>query len=113
MSGPAYPPGVRPFRPGDEIPILAAMPAARGRGEFEGVAGTGSRSPPLRGRGLGRELVRWGVTDVRRRGAGEVFLSVEGESEGALRLYESLGFARHVEWPHWVLPADLGARPTP
>lgn len=69
--------------------------------------------PELRGRGLGRELVRWGVTDVRRRGAGDVFLSVEGENEGALRLYESLGFARHVEWPHWVLPAAPGATPTP
>lgn len=37
MSDPAYPPGVRPFRAGDEVPILAAMLAAHGRGEFEGV----------------------------------------------------------------------------
>lgn len=55
-----------------------------------------------RGRGLGRQLLRWGVEDLRRRGAREVYLSVEGENDGALRLYESEGFARDVEWPHWV-----------
>lgn len=26
----------------------------------------------------------------------------EGENDGALRLYESEGFERDVEWPHWV-----------
>ena len=57
-----------------------------------------------RGRGLGRELVRWGVDEARRRGAADVLLSVEGENEGALRLYESLGFERDTEWPRWVAP---------
>jgi len=61
--------------------------------------------PAYRGRGIGRELVRWGVGSVRRRGAGDVFLSVEGENESALRLYSALGFRHHVEWPHWTLPA--------
>jgi ribosomal protein S18 acetylase RimI-like enzyme len=55
-----------------------------------------------RGRGLGRQLLRWAVDDLRRRGAREVYLSVEGENDGALRLYESEGFGRDVEWPHWV-----------
>jgi mycothiol synthase len=58
-----------------------------------------------RGRGLGRELVRWGVAAVRERGVGDVFLSVEGENAGALGLYESLGFRQHVEWPHWTITA--------
>jgi mycothiol synthase len=57
-----------------------------------------------RGRGLGRELVRWGVRACREREAGEVFLSVEGENKHALRLYESLGFRPVLEWPHWVIP---------
>ena len=57
-----------------------------------------------RGRGLGRELVRWGVDEARRRGAADVLLSVEGENEGALHLYESLGFERDTEWPRWVAP---------
>lgn len=59
--------------------------------------------PGHRGRGLGRELVRWGVDEVRRRGAVDVYLSVEGENAGALRLYASLGFRQDTEWPHWVM----------
>ena len=35
----------------------------------------------------------------------DVYLSVEGENRGALRLYESLGFRQDVEWPHWTIPA--------
>jgi mycothiol synthase len=57
-----------------------------------------------RGRGIGRALVRWGIGACRERGAAEVFLSVEGENRGALRLYESLGFRQSVEWPHWTIP---------
>ena len=57
-----------------------------------------------RGRGLGRELVRWGVAACRERGAVDVYLSVEGENRGALGLYESLGFRPDVEWPHWTIP---------
>jgi len=58
-----------------------------------------------RGRGVGRELLRWGLDELRRRGAAEIYLSVEGRNDGALRLYESEGFLRDVEWPHWVLPS--------
>lgn len=57
-----------------------------------------------RGRGLGRELVRWGMQAVMERGVAATFLSVEGENRGALRLYESLGFRPEVEWPHWTVP---------
>jgi mycothiol synthase len=64
-----------------------------------------------RGRGLGRELLRWGVADLRNRGAEVVYLSVEAENAGALRLYEALGFVRDVEWPHWVLPVDAPVTP--
>jgi mycothiol synthase len=57
----------------------------------------------VRGRGLGRELVRWGVNGCRERAAEDVYLSVEGENDDALRLYRSLGFRTDVEWPHWVI----------
>lgn len=57
-----------------------------------------------RGRGLGRQLVRWGIDDLRRRGVARTFISVEGANEGALGIYEAEGFRRHVEWPHWVAP---------
>ncbi|HEX7492367.1 MAG TPA: GNAT family N-acetyltransferase [Candidatus Limnocylindrales bacterium] len=58
--------------------------------------------PPWRGRGLGRELLRWGVADLRRRGAGRIQLSVEAENGLALGLYRRTGFEPSVEWPHWT-----------
>ncbi|MEA2530952.1 MAG: mycothiol synthase, partial [Thermomicrobiales bacterium] len=57
--------------------------------------------PEWRRRGLGRELLRWGVHRVRELGAAEVFLAVEGENEQALRLYEETGFERVEEWPRY------------
>ena len=65
-----------------------------------------------RGNGLGRELVRWGVDALRQRGVARTFLSVEGENEGALRIYETEGFRREVEWPHWAAePLDPASDP--
>ena len=60
--------------------------------------------PDWRGRGLGRELLRWAVAELRLRGAGRIQLSVEAENERALGLYRRAGFEPLVEWPHWVRP---------
>jgi mycothiol synthase len=57
-----------------------------------------------RGGGLGRELTRWGVDDLRRRGVDRVYIVVEGLNAGAMAMYEAEGFGRHVEWPHWTVP---------
>jgi mycothiol synthase len=62
--------------------------------------------PEARRRGLGRELLRWAITELRARGAEAVDLSVEGENERALDLYRRTGFEPVVEWPHWTLPLD-------
>lgn len=62
--------------------------------------------PAWRGRGLGRELLRWGVGELRDRGAGRIVLAVEAANERATRLYRSHGFEPIIEWPHWVLPLD-------
>jgi mycothiol synthase len=58
--------------------------------------------PEWRGRGLGRELLRWGVAELRSRGAGPIQLSVEADNELALGLYRRAGFEPAVEWPHWT-----------
>jgi mycothiol synthase len=58
--------------------------------------------PAWRGRGLGRELLRWGVAYTRARGAGRVELAVEGLNETALGLYRRNGFVPTIEWPHWI-----------
>lgn len=59
-----------------------------------------------RGRGLGRELLRWGVVHQRSRGAGVVELKVEALNETATRIYRAAGFVPTIEWPHYVLDAD-------
>lgn len=62
--------------------------------------------PAWRGRGLGRELLRWGVGELRGRGSHRIVLAVEAANERATRLYRSHGFEPIIEWPHWVLPLD-------
>ncbi len=57
--------------------------------------------PAWRGRGLGRELLRWGVSRLRSLGAADVTLAVEARNELALGLYERTGFVRAQEWPRW------------
>jgi mycothiol synthase len=66
--------------------------------EFIGVL------PKYRGHGLGRELLRWGLSALRSRGARTIHLSVEADNEFALGLYERTGFQREQEWPRWALP---------
>jgi mycothiol synthase len=61
--------------------------------------------PAWRRRGLGRELLRWGVTSLRARGAGPIELSVEAANERATALYRAHGFEPAIEWPHWVIAA--------
>ncbi len=65
--------------------------------------------PAYRRRGIGRELLRWGVGHTRARGAEEVDLVVEALNAGAIRLYGDEGFGHVAEWPRWTLePAAPG-----
>jgi len=59
--------------------------------------------PAWRGRGLGRELLRWAIAHGRDGGAGTVELAVEAANERALTLYRASGFVPRVEWPHFGL----------
>ncbi len=68
-----------------------------------GVVGLIGVLPAWRRRGLGRELLRWGVTELRDRGAGRIDLSVEADNDGATVLYRAHGFVPVIEWPHWRL----------
>ncbi|HEX5165664.1 MAG TPA: GNAT family N-acetyltransferase [Thermomicrobiales bacterium] len=58
--------------------------------------------PGYRGRGLGRELLRWGVHYLRSRGVAEILLAVESRNNRALRIYERAGFVAVQEWPRWA-----------
>jgi mycothiol synthase len=78
------PPAVEGGLPGGEILVLGVI-------------------SQWRARGLGRELLRWGVAHLRDQGATELKLSVEGRNELALGLYRRNGFEPEVEWPNWTL----------
>ena len=73
-----------------------------------GEIGTLGTVHTARGIGLGRALLRWGVTWLERETAHEVTLLVDGENEGALGLYRSEGFevtrSRHL----WSRPVSRG-----
>jgi mycothiol synthase len=73
-------------------------------GERTGDVGLIGVVEAWRRRGLGRELLRWGVTELRGRGAGRIELSVEAANDRATALYRAHGFEPSIEWPHWVLP---------
>jgi mycothiol synthase len=60
--------------------------------------------PAWRGRGLGRELLRWGVAYLRDHGSPRIQLAVEAANERATELYRRHGFEPDIEWPHWALP---------
>lgn len=74
---------------------------SRGSIDFIGVL------PTWRRRGLGRELLRWGIERLRRSGAQVIELNVTASNERALELYRRAGFEPVVEWPHYA----FGNRP--
>ena len=78
-------------------------------GQRRGEIGIVGLLPDWRGRGLGRQLLRWGVGHLRAAGLTEIELSVEARNERALGLYRQEGFVAGVEWPHFVLPANDGS----
>jgi GNAT superfamily N-acetyltransferase len=47
---------------------------------------------PLRGRGLGAEMMGWAIDEARRRGASQVQLTSNQSRTGAHRFYQRLGF---------------------
>jgi len=99
-------------RPEDPIAFVRAPmgPPEPGDAAPVGEIGLVGVLPQWRGRGLGRELLRWGVAQLRARGAGRIKLSVEAENELALGLYRRTGFEPAVEWPHWTSPVVARGR---
>lgn len=69
--------------------------------------------PDRQGRGLGRQLVRAGVENVRGLGIPNVSLSVNGRNESALGLYESEGFVRVRTRDRWSRPTGVAAEAGP
>jgi mycothiol synthase len=96
-------------RPEDPIAFVRTAVAPPGNGEAAPVGDVRliGVAPQWRGLGLGRELLRWGVAQLRARGAGRIQLNVEAENDLALGLYRRAGFEPLVEWPHWTRPVRI------
>ena len=62
--------------------------------------------PAYQGRGLGHQLLRWGVGRLRSLGVRDVVLSVNSRNEGALHLYEREGFVRQSTRERWARPVE-------
>ncbi|WP_163103424.1 GNAT family N-acetyltransferase [Peribacillus alkalitolerans] len=58
------------------------------RATIEGVRTSSS----VRGKGIGTELIRWGIQRARERGCHLVQLTTDKKREDALRFYERIGF---------------------
>jgi mycothiol synthase len=94
-------PADRPDEPVAFVRTFAGPPQVDGAAPVGEIRVVGVL-PEWRGRGLGRELLRWGVARLRACGAGPIQLSVEAENKLALGLYRRTGFEPAVEWPHWT-----------
>lgn len=57
--------------------------------------------PDGRGRKLGSRLLKEMLADLRRRGAGRIFLEVRTDNHSAIKLYERAGFARCKTLPNY------------
>jgi mycothiol synthase len=79
------------------------LPAKDGESPPVGYVNTIGVLPAWRGRGLGRELLRWSIGYLRGRGAGLIELSVEAANDRATELYRRHGFVPTIEWPNWTL----------
>jgi mycothiol synthase len=94
----------------DETPIgwaKAEHELREGTDERRGFVSFVGVVPRWRGRGLGRELLRWAIAFNRDAGAGVVELSVEAANDRALGLYRATGFTAEVEWPHYALATGV------
>lgn len=87
---------------GDAIVGYAVCGRAGRRGFVQRLA----VAPPLQGRGLGTALLVDGLGWLRRRGVTRAVVNTQESNEGAVRLYERLGFERQpgglaVLRKHW------------
>jgi ribosomal protein S18 acetylase RimI-like enzyme len=57
--------------------------------------------PDSRGRKLGHRLLQAMVSDLRKRGAGRIFLEVRDDNHPAIKLYERSGFLPYKTLPNY------------
>ena len=73
---------------------LSFLPGLSFRGAWRGQIGAVRSAGPLRGQGLGREMILWAIKRCRERGCRIVQLTTHASRERAHAFYERLGFER-------------------
>ncbi len=66
--------------------------------------------PEARGRKLGPKLLDHTIEELRRRGAGPIFLEVRPDNEPAVRLYEKFGFKTCRQLPDFYGEGNTAQR---
>jgi mycothiol synthase len=94
----------RSGEPGVPIAFARAELLAEGDDGPAGYVNLIGVLPAWRGRGLGRELLRWAIAYLRKRGPATISLAVEAANDRATELYRRHGFRSAIEWPHWTRP---------
>jgi ribosomal protein S18 acetylase RimI-like enzyme len=81
----------------------------RARQEREWLLSNVAVHPDYRRRGIGRELVRFALAEVRALGGRQVYLQVDVENRSAANIYRDLGFQDIGCRATWFLPAGRKA----
>ena len=64
--------------------------------------------PEMRGRGVGNQLLRLIDVSARERGARAIWLHVEAQNAGAIRLYEAHGYKCEARQDHYYAHGRAG-----
>ena len=90
------------FDPEDR-PVAALLLAEVSQGGAHEVVYLGV-SKPYRGRGIGRQLMSYALSEATRRGGSRLFLAVDDRNDPAVRLYHGLGFRATTRKVAFILP---------
>jgi GNAT superfamily N-acetyltransferase len=94
-----------------EAPAVIALVCRRGGTSRVGAFGVATA---LRGKGLAKPTMNWVIAEARARGDRHMVLEVIEGNDRAMRLYESLGFARlrRLVGYDWAPPSLAPSRPS-
>jgi mycothiol synthase len=92
--------------PGHPLAFVRTVVAEDDAGDRFGEVRLVGVAPEIRGRGVGRALLRWSIARFRGLGLDRAELSVVATNDAALALYRSDGFRTTVAWPQWSLDVD-------
>ena len=85
----------------DPIAVLLLAPVAQGSGHELVYLGV---SQDYRGKGIGKRLMRYAVSEAARQGGSRMYLAVDDRNDPAVRLYTSLGFRASTRKIAYVMP---------